>query len=45
VFCLRWVGGGGGGGGGGLDNSSRLDVVAIARVPEMLPSLFLSWSG
>jgi len=27
-------------GGGGLDNSSRLDVVEIARVPDMLPSLF-----
>jgi len=24
---------------------SRLDVVEIARVPEMLPSLFPSWSG
>jgi len=23
-----------------LDDSSRLDVVEIARVPEMLPSLF-----
>ena len=28
-----------------LDNSSRLDVVEIARVPYMLPSLFPSWSG
>ena len=28
-----------------LDNSSRLDVVEIARVPDMLPSLFPSWSG
>jgi len=28
-----------------LDNSSRLDVVEIARVLEMLPSLFPSWSG
>jgi len=27
------------------DNSSRLDVVEIARVPDMLPSLFPSWSG
>ena len=27
------------------DDSSRLDVVEIARVPDMLPSLFLSWSG
>jgi len=28
-----------------LDDSSRLDVVEIAHVLEMLPSLFLSWSG
>ena len=28
-----------------LDNSSRLDVVEIARVPDMFPSLFPSWSG
>jgi len=28
-----------------LDDSSRLDVVEIALVPEMLPSLFPSWSG
>ena len=28
-----------------LDESSRLDVVEIARVPDMLPSLFPSWSG
>jgi len=28
-----------------LENSSRLDVVEIARVPKMLPSLFPSWSG
>jgi len=28
-----------------LDGSSRLDVVEIARVPDMLPSLFPSWSG
>jgi hypothetical protein len=28
-----------------LDDSLRLDVVEIARVPDMLPSLFLSWSG
>ena len=27
------------------DNSSRLDVVEIARVPNMLPGLFPSWSG
>jgi len=27
------------------DESSRIDVVEIARVPEMLPSLFPSWSG
>jgi hypothetical protein len=28
-----------------LDDSVRLDVVEIARVPDMLPSLFPSWSG
>jgi len=28
-----------------LDESSLLDVVEIARVPDMLPSLFPSWSG
>ena len=28
-----------------LDDSSRLDVVEIARVPDVLPSLFPSWSG
>jgi len=28
-----------------LDDSSRLDVVEIARVPDMLLSLFHSWSG
>jgi len=28
-----------------LDYSLRLDVVEIARVPVMLPSLFPSWSG
>jgi len=28
-----------------LDDSSRLDVVEIARVPDMLSSLFPSWSG
>jgi len=33
------------GGGGHLDDSSRLDVVEIARVPDMLPRLFASWSG
>jgi hypothetical protein len=27
-----------------LDDRSRLDVVEIARVPDMLPSLFPSWS-
>jgi hypothetical protein len=27
-----------------LDDSSRLDVVEIARVSDMLPSLFPSWS-
>ena len=26
-----------------LDDGSRLDVVEIARVPDMLPSLFPSW--
>jgi len=28
-----------------LDGSSRLDVVEIARVAVMLPSLYPSWSG
>jgi len=28
-----------------IDDSSRLDVVEIARVPDMLPSLFPSCSG
>jgi hypothetical protein len=28
-----------------LDDSSHLDVVEIARVPDMLPGLFPSWSG
>jgi len=28
-----------------LDDYSRLDVVEIARVPDMLPSLFPYWSG
>jgi hypothetical protein len=28
-----------------LDDSSRLDVVEIARIPDMLPSLFPSCSG
>ena len=28
-----------------LDDSSRLDVVEIAHVPDMLPSLFPSWLG
>jgi len=28
-----------------LDESSRLHVVEIAHVPDMLPSLFPSWSG
>jgi hypothetical protein len=28
-----------------LDDNSRLDVVEIARVPNMLPSLFPSWWG
>jgi len=26
-----------------LDDKSRLDVVEIARVPDVLPSLFPSW--
>jgi len=29
----------------GLDDSSRLDVVEIAHIPDMLPSLFPFWSG
>jgi len=28
-----------------LDDSLRLDVAEIARVPDMLPSSFPSWSG
>jgi len=28
-----------------LDGISRLDFVEIAHVPDMLPSLFPSWSG
>jgi len=28
-----------------LDDSSRLVIVEIADVPDMLPSLFPSWSG
>ena len=28
-----------------LDDSSRLDVVEIARVPDVLLRLFPSWSG
>jgi len=28
-----------------IDDSSRLDVVEIARVSDMLPDLFPSWSG
>jgi len=28
-----------------LDDSSRLDVFEIARVPDMLLSLFPSWKG
>jgi len=31
--------------GGKKLDSSRLDVVEIARVHDMLPSLFPSWSG
>jgi len=34
-----------GGGGGKRDDSLSLGVVEIARVPEMIPSLFPSWSG
>jgi hypothetical protein len=32
-------------GGKKLDGGSRLDVVEIARVRDMFPSLFSSWSG
>jgi len=32
-------------GGKKLDDSSRLDVVEIAHVPDMLLSLFPSWSS
>ena len=28
-----------------VDDSLRLDVVEIARVPDVLPNLFRSWSG
>ena len=28
-----------------IDDGSRLNVLEIARVPDMLPSLFPSWSG
>ena len=28
-----------------IDDSSRRNVAEIARVPDMLPSSFLSWSG
>ena len=28
-----------------LDDSSRLDVVEITRVPDILPRSFPSWSG
>jgi len=28
-----------------LEDSSRLNVVEIAHVPDMLPSLFSSWSS
>jgi len=28
-----------------FDDSSRLDVVEITRVPDMLPNVFPSWSG
>jgi len=42
-----WLAGGRGAGDGGeeLDDSSRLDIVEIACVPDMLPSVFPSWSG
>jgi len=33
------------GGGGGFDDAARLGVVEIVRVPDMLPTLFPSWSG
>jgi len=33
------------GGGGKIDDLSRLDVVEIQSVPDMLRSLFPSWSG
>ena len=32
-------------GGKKFDDGSRLDVVEIARVPDMRPSFFPSWSG
>jgi len=41
----RARGGGGGGGKKKLDDSSRLDVVEISRVSDMLPSLFPFCSG
>jgi len=28
-----------------IDDNTRLNVVEIASVPDMLPSLFPSWSG
>jgi len=28
-----------------LADSSRLDVVEIGRIPDVLPTLFPSWSG
>jgi len=34
-----------GGGGGELDDNSPLDFVKIAYFPDMIPSLFPSWSG
>ena len=48
---MAWISFGALGGGGGKKkekeklDSSRLDVVEIARVLDMLPSLFPSWSG
>jgi len=41
-FLRRLASRGLGDGGGEFDESSRLDVVKIARVPDILPSLFHS---
>ena len=32
-------------GGGNIDDSSRLDIVEIAHIPDVLLSVFPSWSG